>query len=261
MGCGQSTGTASATTIVPVTPAEDELCVNAKTAMVPVGLTPADSLELPTTDMNVVLQREGTDVVCKVDGVRRPVVERILYDDYWCFMRFPDVGRGGRIVRNKSLPEILSKVRGIAEGTSCQVYINDHISLELDIPGDYQRGQRVKATENIHISEGELVVPKGSHGTVTGPVNQRINVKWDERLDGKQKKISVLPKEVKLSSDLPEGYLRGCKVKKICNNTATDLLGVVTGPAQSFLSVMVWWDTSAAPESVLCSDVMIVQPM
>eukprot|EP01059_Diplonema_ambulator_P006236 TRINITY_DN15994_c0_g1_i1.p1 TRINITY_DN15994_c0_g1~~TRINITY_DN15994_c0_g1_i1.p1 ORF type:complete len:262 (+),score=44.04 TRINITY_DN15994_c0_g1_i1:812-1597(+) len=248
MGCGASTETPSVQ-VTHVTPAEEPLtaAVRKDAKKVLVDVIDCERLSVPAVDMDVELYREKGHVVCKVEGLRRPYVTKMYYDDYWGFLRFPDTGRGGKIKRDAELPAILGRLLGLGIGTDCQIHIPKEVSLDLDIAGGYQRGQRVKAHESIYVGNGILAVGKGGKGTIIGPSQDRVNVKWDQRVDGKQKNISVKPAEIRLCNDLPGSFLRGSKVQK----TKTNEPGVVTGPDpynQSCLLVIWGDDLSAVPQ-------------
>eukprot|EP01061_Rhynchopus_euleeides_P009819 TRINITY_DN19128_c0_g4_i1.p2 TRINITY_DN19128_c0_g4~~TRINITY_DN19128_c0_g4_i1.p2 ORF type:complete len:285 (+),score=83.19 TRINITY_DN19128_c0_g4_i1:331-1185(+) len=278
MGCGSSTQRAKSAAPVLATE-EDEgqkADVKAPQNLVDVPLIETDSVEILSEGMSVVICRKDDKVICKVDSeIRNDDVRKMFYDSYWSFLRFPDTGRGGRVQRDRHLPSILGKVKGVVQGTACKAWIPDQIQLDLDIPNQLQRGQIVRAIDDVHVGEGTLAVMRGTNGTVVGvilPANptpnvvgsdmKRVNVRWDRREDGKTKKISVLDDECRLTSDLPGSLLRGSKVLRLEDkDVVTPFAGVVVGHPQEVKgapAVRVYWDDKGVEEDVLAADLHVV---
>ena len=279
MGCGSSTQGGGQGNQAPVLAmeVEEKPAVPVIENVVDIETIPSTSCEIHSEGMTVVLSRVNGAVVCTVDDeVRNDNVVRMLYDPYWSFLRFPDTGKGGRIPKDRNLPQILGKLKGVVQGTACRAWIPDSIQLDLDIPAQLQRGQIVKALDDVHVGEGTLAVMRGTHGTVMGVINptgppipnvvgsgmRRINVRWDRREDGKTKKISVLEEESRLTSDMPELFLRGSKVLRLEDkDMITPFSGVIIGPPQQpqgAPAVRIYWDESKAEQDCLCSDLHIV---
>ena len=285
MGCGSSTqGTELNRPHQPVLGAETPEDVDAAREKltehhVECPLIEAQSVELTSEGMRVHISREEGRVVCRVDEeMRSSNVLKMYFDPYWCYLRFPDTGRGGRMRRDKALPTLLGKLKGVVRGTACRAWIPEYISLEQDVPGNLQRQQHVKAVDDIHVGEGTLAVARGTNGTVvgvilpSGPVlpnvvgsgMPRINVKWERREDGKTKKISVLPEECRLTSDLPGHFLRGSKVLRLEDKEMiTPYAGVVVGPSKASFHgdlhhVRVYWDETGEDQDVHVSDLHMV---
>merc|ERR1740121_2782612 len=69
------------------------------------------------------------------------------------------------------------------------------------VVGGFMVGQNVKSMADISV-RGQIVVPRGTVGTIQGPSlknpNVRINVFFKARLDGKFRSVNVLPREIVL---------------------------------------------------------------
>ncbi|KAJ9450926.1 hypothetical protein DIPPA_21425 [Diplonema papillatum] len=208
--------------------------------LAPVPYASAEEVVFPGVGMLVQFWREGGKVMCRADGiVRSRELTTIYYDSYFSFLRFPDTGRGGKVMRTEHLPHLLAKLKGVCAHTNCRLFIPSLISLDLDLPGGFQRQHVVRAITDIHVGQGTLAVLKGGTGVVVGGVggtsaagvHERVNVRWASRVDGKKKKISVLPEEIRHVSDLPMQMLRGMKVRRAaCPGEADSEDGIVVGP-------------------------------
>eukprot|EP01063_Lacrimia_lanifica_P003950 TRINITY_DN12192_c0_g1_i1.p1 TRINITY_DN12192_c0_g1~~TRINITY_DN12192_c0_g1_i1.p1 ORF type:complete len:313 (+),score=142.17 TRINITY_DN12192_c0_g1_i1:66-1004(+) len=238
---------------------------------IPITETPCSSITLPAMGDVVVLKKNGNKVEYLVDGkMRCPDVKKMYFDPYWGFLRFPDLGRGGKLLRDAALPPALGQIKGLVKGTDCKLWMPNEISVETDIPLGLQRGQLVKAMEDIFVGEGTLAVQRGTLGRVVGVVESkqpfqknvpgsgqpRINVKWDERVDGKTKKISILPEEGKTVTDLPPGgWLRGARVLRMEEDSViTPDAAIIVGPPRIGNPVKelvrVWWEKTDKEEDV-----------
>eukprot|EP00755_Sulcionema_specki_P021678 Sspe_Gene.13612::Locus_4667_Transcript_1_2_Confidence_0.750_Length_1254::g.13612::m.13612 len=226
----------------------------------PFAITPVETevVEFTEPGTNHVLRFFVTDGMMQyeVDGkLRCPLLKKLHFDDYFCFLRFPDTGKGGKLARDPAtLPKTLGGLKHLASISSCTATIPNDVHIEMDIPGGFQRNQRVKAAKDIYVTvHDELAVKKMDLGSVVGPSSDgRLYVKWDQRRDGKQKRISVLPDEVKLTSDIAGGLLRGQAVFTADEATIQEgtpppkgaTLGVIHGPSPTSPSthVVVLWD-------------------
>ena len=223
---------------------------------VPLVLIAADEMSMvePHTKIKVQFKRESGHVVCYANGnVRQPDVRRMHFDEYYSFLRFPDNGRSGKVPRNARLPELLGKLMGVCEGTSCKLQVPDRVPCG-DLPGGFVVGCTVKATDEIQVGGGTVAVLKGGTGTAMNKSGDRISVRWHQRLDGKKKKICVLPGEIKWTTDLPAGFLRGHKITRKDN---TRITGVVTSNSRSKNPNMlrVRWDKGGTNEDISASEI------
>lgn len=164
---------------------------------------------------------DDNKLVYEIDGNQRPPVSRLHYDSYFSFLRFPDTGKGGKLPPDHV--DILGGLRVLCARCEPAVLHNipKDMLIEYDMPGGLRRDMRVFAAQDIIVEAGGMAVKKGDRGTVWGPSNTddklRVNVKWDERKDGKTSRINVYPEEVSIGCDLPGGFLRGQKVRATCD--------------------------------------------